>query len=377
MSEERIIPAPARRGVLVGGSGLIGGALMHYFKTETDDDIEVLAPNSKKLSLREPDDIRRYFHKYRPDFIINAAIAAIDSNPLLAYEINYLGSIRLANVAIDLNIPYIHLSSSAIMPMAEELKEDDVLPLTASMSNYAKSKLMAEFTLRHWHRTRGLDYTNIRLAVVYGKHDHKIQGFHRLLFSIANQAMPIMLTREGVRHSYSYSKKIPSFVHYVLDNREEFSGQTYNFVDQDPVELADIILTIKSYLGLKTPREIYLPYQLTSIGKSCTKWILRKLSAVGIEARMPAELLFMENFYKSQTLSSEKIRNSSYRDPSANASVYSTLPELIEYYLTRWEHLNLINFNEEFFDPKKQAEEFLRTPDRLLETIHDGKTEVG
>ena len=84
-----------RRGVLVGGSGLIGGGLMHYFKTRTDD-IEVLSPNSKKLSLREPEDIRRYFQNYRPDFIINTAIASIDSDAQLAYEVNYQGSISLA-----------------------------------------------------------------------------------------------------------------------------------------------------------------------------------------------------------------------------------------------------------------------------------------
>ena len=56
-------------GVLIGGSGLIGGALMHYFKTHVGNEIDVLSPNSKKLSLREPEDISSYFKKYRPDFI--------------------------------------------------------------------------------------------------------------------------------------------------------------------------------------------------------------------------------------------------------------------------------------------------------------------
>ncbi len=79
--------------MLVGGSGLIGGALMHYFKTKTDESIDVLSPNSKKLSLREPDDILGYCRKYRPDFIVNTAIAAIDADAQLAYEVNYLGTV--------------------------------------------------------------------------------------------------------------------------------------------------------------------------------------------------------------------------------------------------------------------------------------------
>jgi nucleoside-diphosphate-sugar epimerase len=76
------------------------------------------------------------------------------------------------------------------------------------MTNYAKSKLMAEKTLQHLHETRGLDYTIIKLGVVYGKHDHKIQGFHRMLFTIAKQAMLFMLTTRGAMHSYTSTKRI-------------------------------------------------------------------------------------------------------------------------------------------------------------------------
>ncbi len=359
-----------KRGVLIGGSGLIGGALMHYFKTRTPD-IEVLSPNSKKLSLREPDDIRAYFSRYQPQFIINAAIAAIDSDAHLAFEVNYLGTLRLARLAIERRIPYIHFSTAATMPSGENLGEDDQLPLSASLPNYAKSKLMADLTLRQLHRDHGLDYTSIRLGVVYGKHDHKIQGFHRLLFSLADEAMPVLLTRRGVRHSYSHSKKIPSFVHYVLEHRREFSGQTINFVDPEPVELVRLILTIKSYLNVSVPRNIYIPYPLARFGKGVVRWLLRRLSSIGIDARMPAELLFMENFYKSQTLSAAKLLASSYPDPYADVTVYTRLPDLIEYYISRWEHFNLIStFNPEPFDPRHRIDGFIRDPGRLLETIH-------
>lgn len=371
MATEITTPArPKRLGVLVGGSGLIGGALMHYFKTKTDESIDVLSPNSKKLSLREPDDILRYFRKYRPDFIINAAIAAIDADAQLAYEVNYLGAVHLARVAMALDIPYIHFSSAAIMPDGENLDENALRPLSADLSNYAKSKLLAELTLRHLHETRGLDYTGIRLGVVYGKHDHKIQGFHRLFFSIMNRAMPVMLTRRGVRHSYTHAKKLPPFVHYLLDHRQEFAGRTYNFVDPQPVELAAVILTIKRYLELAIPREIYVPYPLAKFGRSALELLVRGLSRVGVEARMPGELMFLENFYKSQTLSPARLLGSSYRDLQPEVTVYSKLPEMIEYYLTRWEQLNLISsYNREIFDPGHRREVFVSDPRRLLETI--------
>lgn len=370
----RIDISQRKFGVLIGGSGLIGGELMHYFKTKTAEDIEILSPNSKKLSLREPQDIKQYFQRYRPDFIINCAIAAIDSDEQLSYEINYLGSINLAKVAMALKIPYIHFSSAATLPAGENLTEDQVLPLNAAMTNYAKSKLMAEKTLKHLHETRGLDYTVIKLGVVYGKHDHKIQGFHRMLFAIAKQAMVFMLTTRGAMHSYTSTKKIPPFVHYIIEHREEFTGQTYHFVDHNPVKLSQLILTIKAFLGINIPREIYVSYPMARFGTNCLRFLLKGLNKIGIEARLPPELMFMENFYQTQTLSTEKLKHSSYGIPDPEKSVFTELPAIIDYYIARWEHLNLIsNYNVCFFDPLKQTEQFATDPNKLLEAIHSDR----
>ena len=367
-----MVLSPVKKtGILLGGSGLIGGTLLHHFKTMGDDSVEILAPNSKKLSLREPDDIRRYFERNKPDFIINSAIAAIDSDPQLAYEVNYLGAVSLAKAAAELHIPYIHISSAATMPNGMNLREEDRLPLSADLPNYAKSKLMAELSLEHLCKTRGLDYTIIRLAIVYGTHDHKTQGFHRLLFAIAARAMPILLTRRDALHSYSNSGKLPWFIAHVLENRQEFSGRAYNFVDPSPVFLSQLVLTIKSYLELKTPREIYVPYPLARLGMNAITLLVRQIVRLGVEARMPAELMFLKNFYESQTLSAAAVQASSFVDPDPQATIFTELPSLIQYYVTRWEHLNLIEpFNKEFFDPRKRAEEFLRAPDRLLQTVH-------
>jgi nucleoside-diphosphate-sugar epimerase len=364
-------------GVLIGGSGLIGGYLMHYFKTKTPNEIEIRAPNSKKLSLREPQDIIGYVKRHKPDFIINSAIASLNSDAHLTYEINYLGSIYLARAAMAMNIPYIHISSAVTLPPGEDLTEDDHLPLDRNLSNYAKSKLMTEMTLQHMHKSHGLDYTMIRLAIVYGQHDHKIQGVHRLLFSIIDHAMPFMLTKKGVKHSYTNANMIPYFVHHLLLHREEFSGQLYHFVDPEPVELARLILTIKSYMEINTPKEIYVPYHVAKFGKVWMEWMIKILSRFGVKALVPPEALFLENFYKTQTLSSEKLRQSSFVSPNPGATIFAELPSLIDYYLSRWEHLNLFTTyeNKDFVCPHNKSEEFLNSPQDLLRTTHaDGIT---
>jgi nucleoside-diphosphate-sugar epimerase len=370
-------------GLLIGGSGLIGGYLLHYFKTRTPE-VDVRAPNSKKLSLRELGDITDYFKKHKPDFVINSAITAIRSDALLSYEVNYLGSINLARVALALGIPYIHISSAATLPPGDNLTEEDHLPLDRSLSNYAKSKLMTEMTLKHMHEKYGLDYTLIRMAIVYGAHDHKIQGINRLLFNIVDRAMPFMLTKKkGVLHSYSNASKVPYFIHHILKNRGEFSGQHYHFVDPEPVDLAKLILTIKDYMNLKTPREIYIPYRIARGGNDFMSSVIKLFNRIGYKAHMPAEMIFLENFYKTQTLSCRKLQRSSFVDPDPGATIFTELPSLINYYLKRWEHLNLFSsFSSKEFnagqaiskepDPSETlAETFTNSPAELLETIEN------
>jgi len=363
-------PSVQKTGVLIGGSGLIGGTLIHHFKNIGYAKVNVLSPNSKKLSLRVPDDIRAYFESIKPDFIINCAIAAIDSDPQLTCEVTYLGTVCLARAALELGIPYIHVSSAATMPNGHDLREEDRVALSPDLPNYAKGKLMAELTLEEMHRTKGLDYTSIRLAIVYGAHDHKIQGFHRLLFSIVDRSMPLLLTNRDSVHSYTCAEKLPGFVSHILANRDEFSGQTYNFVDPEPVPLGRLILTIKSLLGTTTPREIYVPYPIAKFFLNGLARLVRASSRIGIEARLPAELVFLEKFYESQTLSTAKLRSSSYGDTDPETTIFTMLPRLLQYYICRWEHMNLIApAGKRLCEPHARAEEFLRSPERLLESV--------
>ncbi len=360
-----------RTGVIIGGSGLIGGTISVYFKTHTPDTILMFAPNSKKLSIRNVTDIKTYIRQIKPDFVINAAMTALDSGAQLTLETNYLGSINLARICCALKIPYIHFSSAAALPEGEDLTEDDCLPLYPFLANYSKSKLMTEKTLRVMKEKHGLDYTIIRLAIAYGKHDHKIQGFHRLLYTIADKAMLFIVTKKNIYHSYTNARKLPFFVHHVLDHRDEFSGATYHFVDKDPVELALLICTLRSYLEVKRPYNFYPPYKCVQIGKYCLEKMAAVLNWLGVAVSLPPELIFLDNFYKTQTLSNKKLRDSSFIDPFPNETILSMVPELIYYYLIRWGRLNLIStFNEEYLSYSEQEIDFLSFPQNFLNSMH-------
>lgn len=358
-------------GIVIGGSGLLGGTIVNYYKRNYPKTIDIRAPSSKKLSLREESDIRRYLIETRPDFIINAAMASLAASGQLAYEVNYRGPVNLARMAAGLGIPFIHLSSAATLPAGNNLSEEETLPLTAELSNYAKSKLMTEATLRRMAEEEGLDYSCIRLAIVYGAHDHKIQGFHRLFFSIADESMPVLFTAKNTLHSYTNARKLPYLIDHMLQNRGEFGSQTYHFVDRNPVDLATLILTIRSYLNLGLPKEIYVPFWLASGGKKIMEILLKIFRRMGLQASLPPELMFLDSFYKSQTLSCKKLEDSSFIDPLPNETLFTRLPELVIYYLSRWTHENLITTFKDSLDREKSVEDiFLQDPKRLLDLVH-------
>ncbi len=375
MADNIAVGRNMRTGVVFGGSGLIGGTVVNFYKQRRPGLVDIMAPSSKKVALQNCQDIRNYIFSVKPDFVINAAITNIDANPQFSFEVNYLGAINIARTAAALKIPYIFFSSAATLPDGENLDEDQALPVTSRLSNYAKSKLMAEETLRFMAANEGLDYSCIRLGVVYGNHDHKVQGFQRMLFSIADESMPFLFTKKGARHSYSNSRKIAYLIHHMLDNRDEFGGKTFHFVDPEPVELDRLILAIKSHLKLSSPRKIYVPYSVASTGKRSVRIILRMLTKIGLKASLPPELMFLGAFYRTQTLSCARLHASSFVDPRPDETIFSRLPEMISYYLNRWSYQNLITtFDEKLDFDMSIRNDFLNNPTALLESIHHDAT---
>ena len=134
--------------------------------------------------------------------------------------------------------------------------------------------------------------------------------------------------------------------------------------------LGHLILTLRSLLGTRRPRRVYLPYPVARRLMALLLRLLRLAPRIGIEARAPAEAIFLRNFYESQVLSTEKLRASSFLDPNPKVDVFSELPGLIRYYLRRWESLNPIPPRDHGPDETRvRVEEFVSRPERLLPPV--------
>jgi hypothetical protein len=130
-------------------------------------------------------------------------------------------------------------------------------------------------------------------------------------------------------------------------------------------------MTIRSYLDLSLPKQVYIPYWLANIGKTGVEYILKALRRCGLRATMPPELMFLDNFYKPQTLCIDKLASTSFVDPMPDETIFTRLPEMLIYYLTRWSHENLItSFRECGENEKSIASTFANNPQSLIAQVH-------
>lgn len=109
--------------------------------------VEIVAVGRPELDLADPASIRRVLAELKPDAIVSAAAyTAVDkaeSEPELAFAVNAKGPQALAEIANELSVPVVHLSTDYVFPGD---KNDIYLETDATgpASVYGQSKLAGE-----------------------------------------------------------------------------------------------------------------------------------------------------------------------------------------------------------------------------------------
>ena len=133
--------------LLTGKDGQVGFALHKKLLSFG----EVIATGRHELDLANPDAIKAFINKNKPDIIINpAAYTQVDkaeSEKLLAHQINVIAPQVLAEKASELNIPIIHFSTDYVFDGLKHepyLETDGVNP----QSVYGQTKWQGEEAVR-------------------------------------------------------------------------------------------------------------------------------------------------------------------------------------------------------------------------------------
>lgn len=151
--------------VLTGITGQVGAELNRLLRR--DADYEVIGLDRQALDLAQPDTIRSAIAPLAPDLIIHpAAYTAVDkaeTEPELAHRINAAAPAQLAQVAEDLAIPLIHVSTDYVFngQQSTPYREADA---TDPLGVYGSTKLLGEQNIRD----RTQRFIILRTAWVYG-----------------------------------------------------------------------------------------------------------------------------------------------------------------------------------------------------------------
>jgi dTDP-4-dehydrorhamnose reductase len=175
--------------LLTGKEGQVGFALHKKLASLG----QVVATNRQELDLGNPEAIKTFIDKIKPDIIINpAAYTQVDkaeSEKLLAHQINAIAPQVLAERASELHIPIIHFSTDYVF---DGLKHEPYLETDQAnpQSVYGQSKWEGEEAVRQHTK-----HIILRTSWVYGSHG---QNFLKTILKLTQEKSSLNVVSDQI-----------------------------------------------------------------------------------------------------------------------------------------------------------------------------------
>jgi dTDP-4-dehydrorhamnose reductase len=235
--------------LLTGKEGQVGFALHKKLASLG----EVVATNRQELDLGNPEAIKTFIDKIKPDIIINpAAYTKVDqaqNEPELASQINAAAPQVLADKASELDIPIIHFSTDYLFDGLKQepyLETDEVNP----QSVYGQTKLQGEEGVRN-HK----QHIILRTSWVFSSHG---QNFLKTILKLIQEktSLNVVSDQMGTPTSSDLLADVTyKIVKAILNNPNFKDFGTYHVTsmgDTDWFHYACFIVDEAMRLGLKT-----------------------------------------------------------------------------------------------------------------------------
>jgi dTDP-4-dehydrorhamnose reductase len=175
--------------LLTGKEGQVGFALHKKLASLG----EVIATNRQELDLVNPEAIKTFIDKIKPDIIINpAAYTQVDkaeSEKLLAHQINAVAPQVLAEKASELHIPIIHFSTDYVFDGLKDkpyIETDEANP----QSVYGQSKWEGEEAVRQHTK-----HIILRTSWVFSSHG---QNFLKTILKLAQEKSSLNVVSDQI-----------------------------------------------------------------------------------------------------------------------------------------------------------------------------------
>jgi len=159
--------------MVTGGSGFIGSRLIKHF--EERKDLEVINFDYKQTREHDIADLYKveaFLAEHEPEYIYHIAAQSFlkpgEDDPWNDLKVNAIGMVNLLEsiTKLDFDPTLLYTSTGAVYGLSELPHRED--KICRPMGNYGVSKLAAEFYLKKWVVTQGLDAKIVRFSSVYG-----------------------------------------------------------------------------------------------------------------------------------------------------------------------------------------------------------------
>ena len=241
---------PYNKMFIAGANGMLGTTLQSMFDTEdyllTDKDLS----NSNNIiycDIRDLEHTTKLVKEFKPDVILNfAAIVDLEyaeQEKDDCYLTNTIAAIHLFNLAKDLNVPYVFISTAGIFGNDKEFYTEDDKPYP--LSAYGKSKYYVEQLLQNQDYEK---YWIFRAGWMMGGGPDKDKKF-------VNKIMKQI--EAGAKELYVVDDKlgVPTytrdFAYSIVRHMDEnLPYGLYNMVSQGEASRYETAVAIKEHLNL-------------------------------------------------------------------------------------------------------------------------------
>jgi dTDP-4-dehydrorhamnose reductase len=235
---------------IAGANGMLGTTLQGMFDTEdfllTDKDLS----NSNNIvycDIRDLEHTTKLVKEFKPDVILNfAAIVDLEyaeQEKDDCYLTNTIAAIHLFNLAKDLNVPYVFISTAGIFGNDKEFYTEDDKPYP--LSAYGKSKYYVEQLLQNQQYEK---YYIFRAGWMMGGGPDKDKKFvNKIMKQIEAGAKELYVVDDKLGVP-TYTRDFAYSIVRHIDEKLPYG--LYNMVSQGEASRYETAVAIKEHLNL-------------------------------------------------------------------------------------------------------------------------------
>jgi dTDP-4-dehydrorhamnose reductase len=234
---------------IAGANGMLGTTLQNIIETKdfllTDKETSNIV---KFCDIRDLNHTSKITNEFQPDIILNFAalvdLEYCEQEKDDCYLTNTIAAIHLFNLAKDLNIPYVFISTAGIFGNDKEFytEEDQPYPL----STYGKSKYYTEQLLLNQNYPK---YWIFRAGWMMGGGPEKDKKFVNKIMKQVKSGVKELFVVDDKLGVPTYTKDFASSILRHIE--EELPYGLYNMVSQGEASRYETAIAMNEYLNLE------------------------------------------------------------------------------------------------------------------------------